>query len=414
MAKMLAIAIPIALTGIAIIVYLALSMENGFLIAVFALGVPVILAAVFFCVLFAANTYIKPLIRIDEFCSRLRAGDFSRIEDVEGAGVMREVASTLNEMSDALAAFIEQAGESSAKLAEASESLLKITDNSNANLQDISNSVVDLSREAEEQHQGISRLESSIDELLRDIGGVEEAAERARGFSDEVEFTVNQGVEAVREAAGKMGGIRETAANLERLIGELDEHSGEIGLIIEVISSIADKTKLLALNAAIEAARAGEQGRGFSVVAAEVRKLAEDSSDAAGRVERLVNEIRNMVAKAAAAMQETSVRVGEGMQASDRVQGFLSQVDSAAREITHQILAVIEAAGATEPTSRQMREAASSVSAISESVTGNMQEISSSLQEQAAAMQEITALMHELDQIASDLRAVIENHSPER
>lgn len=133
---------------------------------------------------------------------------------------------------------------------------------------------------------------------------MEEAAGGARGFSDEVESTVNQSVEAVREAAGKMGGVRKTAANLERSIGELDEHSGEIGLIIEVNSSIADKTKLLALSAAIEAARAGERGRGFSVVAAEARKLAEDSSEAAGRIERLVNEMGNMATKAAAAIAE--------------------------------------------------------------------------------------------------------------
>ncbi|WP_287153501.1 hypothetical protein, partial [Candidatus Solincola tengchongensis] len=86
LAKMLAVATPIGLAGVAFIVYLAVSVRNGHWIAVFGIGIPVILAAVFFCVLFAAETYIKPLIRIDEFCYRLQAGDFSRLEDVEGAG----------------------------------------------------------------------------------------------------------------------------------------------------------------------------------------------------------------------------------------------------------------------------------------------------------------------------------------
>ncbi|MDI7252471.1 methyl-accepting chemotaxis protein [Candidatus Solincola sp.] len=411
LAKMLAIATPIGLAGVVFIVHLTLSVRGGYWIAVFGLGIPVILSAVFFCVLFAAETYIKPLIRIDEFCSRLRAGDFSRLEDLEGAGVMREVASTLNEMSVALAAFIERAGESSSKLAEASDALLQITENSNTNLQDISRSVFDLAGEAEEQHRGISRLESSATELFQNIREVEEAAKRALDFSEEVKSAVGSGAEAVREAAEKMREIREATVRLAELVGELDEHSGEIGLIIEVISSIADETKLLALNAAIEAARAGEQGRGFSVVAAEVRRLAEDSSTAAGRIERLVNEIKNLVSRAAGAMEEASGKVGEGMEVSDKAHELLSRVNAVSREITRHIDSVIEAARATGPLSEEMGEAVRSIAAVSEAVAGNMQEISSSLQEQAAAMQEITALMHELDQIADGLKAVIDAHS---
>ncbi|MGQ9476227.1 MAG: methyl-accepting chemotaxis protein [Actinomycetota bacterium] len=414
MAKMLAIATPIGLTGVVLIVYLTLSAEGGYWIAVFGLGVPVVLAAVFFCVLFAAETYVKPLIRIDEFCSQLRSGDFTRLEDVEGAGVMREVASTLNEMSSALAAFIRSATEGSEKLAEASDGLLKVTEASNTNLQDISRSVLDLAREAEEQHRGISSMESSTAELFQDIREVEEAAKRALDFSEEVKSAVHNGVEAVREAAEKMREIRVATGRLEELVGELDEHSGEIGLIIEVISSIADETKLLALNAAIEAVRAGEQGRGFSVVAAEVRRLAEDSSTAAGRIERLVNEIKSLVNRASGAMEEASDRVGEGMEVSERAHGLLSRIDTASREITRHIDSVIEAARATGPLSVEMGEAVRSIAAVSEAVAGNMQEISSSIQEQAAAMQEITALMHELDQIADGLKAVIEAHYPGR
>lgn len=414
MAKMLAIAAPIGLAGVVFIVYLTLSVEAGYWLAVFGLGIPVVICAVFFCVIFAAETYVKPLILIDEFCDRLRRGDFARLEDVEGAGVMKEIASTLNDMSGALAAFLDNARENSGKLAEASDSLLKVTESCNANLQDISRSVFDLAREAEEQHRGISSLESSAAELFQDIREVEEAAQRALDFSEEVRSAVGSGAEAVREAADKMREIRGATMRLAELVSELDEHSGEIGLIIEVISSIADETKLLALNAAIEAARAGEQGRGFSVVAAEVRRLAEDSSTAASRIERLVNEIKNLVSKAAGAMEEASGKVGEGMEVSERAHGLLSRIDAVSSEITRHIDSVIEAARATGPLSGEMGEAVRSIAAVSEAVAGNMQEISSSIQEQAAAMQEVTALMHELDRIADGLKAIIEAHSPAR
>lgn len=414
LAKMLAIATPIGLAGVTILISLVRTLEDAAWVAVFAVGFPVVFIASFFCVLFAAETYVKPLIRMDEFCARLRGGDYTRLEDVEGAGVMREVASTLNALSDAIVEFITKAGESSNKLAEASDTLLQITEASNTNLQDISRAVFDLAREAEEQNQGISRVEGAAAALLEDIRKVEEAARGALDFSEEVKTAVDQGAEAVRVVADKMSEIRQATVRLAELVGELDEHSGEIGLIIEVISSIADETKLLALNAAIEAARAGEQGRGFSVVASEVRRLAEDSSTAAGKIERLVNEIRSLVGRAAEAMEEASGRVGEGMELSDRAHGLLVRMDDVTREITRYVGSVIEAARATEPVNREMAETVRSIAALSEAVSGNMQEISSSLQEQAATMQEITALMHELDSVADGLKAVIDAYRGSR
>lgn len=412
LAKMLAIAMPIGLAGVAIIASMILFMEGGYWIAVFAVGIPVVLTAVFFCVLFAAETYIKPLIRIDEFCSRLRSGDFTALEDVEGAGVMREVASTLNEMSSALKDFTTRAGDSSRKLAEASDTLLTITENSNANLQDISRALLQLNSETEEQQRGVARVESCTGVLLENIRRVEEAARQAMEFSEQVKLTVGQGAEAVSRAVVKMQEIRDSATRLASLVGELDEHSGEIGMIIEVISSIADETKLLSLNAAIEAARAGEQGRGFSVVAGEVRRLAEGSSSAAKQIEKLVNEIRSLVSKSAGAMEEASGRVEEGMEVSARAREMLSRIDASSREITRYIGSVIEATQAMGPVNREMSEAVRSIAVISEAVAGNMQEISSSLREQAATMEEITTLMHELDEVADGLKAVIDAHRP--
>jgi len=78
--------------------------------------------------------------------------------------------------------------------------------------------------------------------------------------------------------------VRQTAAEVADVIGDLGAKSAEIGGIVQTITGIAEQTNLLALNAAIEAARAGEHGRGFAVVAEEVRKLAEESQRAAGSI----------------------------------------------------------------------------------------------------------------------------------
>ena len=95
-----------------------------------------------------------------------------------------------------------------------------------------------------------------------------------------------------------MANIEKTVANSVAVVTKLGERSKEIGQIVENISGIAGQTNLLALNAAIEAARAGEQGRSFAVVAEEVRKLAEQSQEAAKQIANLIGEIQGDTDKA--------------------------------------------------------------------------------------------------------------------
>jgi methyl-accepting chemotaxis protein len=405
--KMVAIAMPIGLGGLFLIVNRSISMGSNYWILVLCTGIPMVIFTVSAALAYAAKTYVKPLIRIEDFCNQINARDFTPLEDVEGAGVMREVAHTLNELSSALKQFLDQASDTSEKLAMTSDSLLSITENSNQNLQDISKAVVSLAGKTEEQLQGVSRVEAATGEILKDIKKVEEAAHQALDFSEQVKQTVAKGADTVKRTAEKMREIQGATAYLAGLVRELDELSGEIGLITEVISSISDETKLLSLNAAIEAARAGEQGLGFSVVANEVRRLAEGSSGAAGQIEKLVTEIKNLVSKAMEAMEEASLKVSEGTDVTKDAYDLLTEIDEVSVGITRFIQSVIEATGAMEPVNREAAESVKVIAEISEQVTTNMQEASASLEEQAGSVEEITALMHELDEIADKLNLLI-------
>jgi methyl-accepting chemotaxis protein len=411
--KMLAIAFPVCLAGIFFLVYLANETGGDYLIVALLGGIPLILTAVFLAVTYAAVTYLKPLIKIEEFSHQIKARQFGSMENPGGASLMVGVAETLNDLGTALERFLTQTRDASGSLAAASDALLNITETSNQNLQEISKSVADLASKSEEQIGGVSRVESATARNVEELKKVEEAARQARDFSEHVKSTVSKGTEAVGRTAQKMKEIEKATTTLASLLSRLEEHSGEIGLITEVISSIADESKLLSLNASIEAARAGEEGRGFSVVAGEVRRMAEESSSAAGQIEKLVNEIKSLVGEAMLAMEESSLKVGEGTDVAGEAHAMLSEIDEVSSVITRFIESISEATESMEPVNQEVAESVRAIAEISEQVAANMHEVSASIQEQAGSVEEITALMHELDETADRLNDLITAYMPQ-
>ena len=123
----------------------------------------------------------------------------------------------------------------------------------------------------------------------------------------------------------KMNYISQSMTKVNDSIQGLGELSTKIGNITDVITGIVDQTNLLALNAAIEAARAGDQGRGFAVVAEEVRKLAEQSAEAAKEIGQMITQIQSGVDVAIKSMDQSSIEVGEGVQLASRSRRSLKE-----------------------------------------------------------------------------------------
>jgi methyl-accepting chemotaxis protein len=190
-----------------------------------------------------------------------------------------------------------------------------------------------------------------------------------------------------------MTSVRESSTEVVQAIRALAGKSDEIGGIVSTIGGIAEQTNLLALNAAIEAARAGEQGRGFAVVAEEVRKLAEESQQAAATIGALIGEIQDDTSRTVDVVEDGAQRSQAGAEVVEQARDAFARIETAVGDVAARIA---EIAAAT-----------AEVAAVAEQSSASSEQVSASTQETSASTQQIAASAQELARTAQDLEGLV-------
>ena len=187
------------------------------------------------------------------------------------------------------------------------------------------------------RHRPIHQMASNIKSVSLNASAASEAASRAKNASEE-------GGHAVSEVISGMASMRKNVQGLARKIKKLGERSVEISTILNAIGEISEQTDILALNAAIESARAGEHGRGFSVVAEEIRKLAEKSSRATKVVDNLISGIQAETNEVVSAMETQTQEVEKQSAAFSSASSSLERIREASMQSAELIIEIDQAA----------------------------------------------------------------------
>jgi len=339
-------------------------------------------------------------------------------------GIYKEIVSGFNETLDAIIAPIEEAGRVLNTMA-TGDLTAKVTGNykgDHKKLQDSINTLVDafsdliarilnsvettasaaiqisstadtMATSSQEQSAQTEEVASAIEEMARTITENANNAQRTAEMARQNRDVAKEGGEIVEHTVSKMSDIakvvKESADNIEKL----GESSKQIGEIISVIDDIADQTNLLALNAAIEAARAGEQGRGFAVVADEVRKLAERTTEATKQIADMIKGIQRDTENAVRMMQNGNAEVTNGIQLADKAGAALKAiVDSS----THLLDMISQIATASEEQA-----------ATGEQITKNVAMISEVAQDSSRRITEIAHSADDLSRLTDELRGLV-------
>lgn len=207
---------------------------------------------------------------------------------------------------------------------------------------------------ANSQSTAAVEMAASIDELTNSVEHIAERANHANSLANTSSSNALSGRAAVAEVVQDIHNIESTISNAAQTVTDLGKQAAAISSIVGVIHDIADQTNLLALNAAIEAARAGEQGRGFAVVADEVRKLAEKTSQATAEIRATVDGIQKGTSNAVAGMTTGVAKVSEGAEKATAAGEQMLTIESDSKEVSRVIQGISDALSAQTEHSRSV------------------------------------------------------------
>jgi methyl-accepting chemotaxis protein len=309
-----------------------------------------------------------------------RLGDGDLRTDVpagpaKSANELHVMANGINTARARISQLARQMGDTGAKVASASSQTLE--------------TLALMERSTQVQASAAAGVATAVEELSASISRIADSSRDATGFSQASSGAAQEGADVVRATVAGMAQLAQRIAASAETVHELEHASREISEVTRTIQEIAEQTNLLALNAAIEAARAGEGGRGFSVVADEVRRLAERTKESTAQISHVIRAVQQKTQDAAQAMrtvdadmQATAGGVRQAGDVLDRIRDAALRTAAVVAEISS---AAVEQHAASAQISTQVEQIAQQTEraavAIHQSVaTGE------SLQEQARAL----------------------------
>ncbi|WP_332671246.1 methyl-accepting chemotaxis protein [Aromatoleum sp.] len=288
-----------------------------------------VVAAIVYLAIGAYASIIASIRGLSRGSERFAGGDLTTRIELKARDELRQVADSFNGMAGEMCALIAKIQGNSGEVADAARGMASSSKQIDAASQNQSEAAASMAAAVEQMTVGISHIAGNA-------GSADELARRSGTLSRE-------GGEIVAAVVAEIREIAASVAQSAQTIEELGRSSGQISSIVAVIKEIADQTNLLALNAAIEAARAGEQGRGFAVVADEVRKLAERTTQSTLQIAQTVEAIQKGSRDAVEGMQLGVERVNAGVVRAERAGEAMARIQDEAGRVVETVAEISDA-----------------------------------------------------------------------
>ena len=340
--------------------------------------------------------------------------------DEQSSGVL-EATGVIEQMNTSMKGIAENTDRLSISAEESSSSILEM----GATVEEVSGNMESLGRSVDESVSSIEQMTGTIREVARNVEGLSEVAEVTSSSMEEMVASIRQveenagetrrlsmemvdvaelGREKVSATMAGIEAIRVATEEAGRVITSLGGRAQEIGEILDVIDEVAEETNLLALNAAIIAAQAGEHGRGFSVVADEIKDLAERVGVSTKEIGKLIRAVQEESGNAVSAVRRGSEMVAEGVRLSQEAGNALEAITASSRRSGEMVGEIAQA------TSEQSKGSQQAVGAM-ERVRDMVAQIRAAMGEQTRGSEQLIKASESMRQVTLQVRETIREHA---
>jgi methyl-accepting chemotaxis protein len=310
-------------------------------------------------------------------------------------------------MVQRLRQLVERMSSSATSLGAASHEMVTTSEEAGRAVGEIAHAVTEVATGAERQVRAVTSARVTTEQVAAATSSSADEARETAAAAEETRRVADEGSAAVGQATEAMAIVRDSASAVGDTIRGLSAKSTEIDGIVGTITALADQTNLLALNAAIEAARAGEQGRGFAVVAEEVRKLAEESGQAAASIAALVAEIQGETARAVQSVEDGAQRTEEGAATVEQARESFNLIGERVADMNARAERIAAAVAQIATGAQGLHENMAEVAAVAEQSSASSQQVSASTEQTSASAQQVAASAQEVARTAEELGQLV-------
>lgn len=279
---------------------------------------------------------------------------------------------------------------------------------------EITEVITRIAEDASNNEGSINEVSSSMNKIFEQVKNSVALANLVSNSSNEAANNTVQAMNVFEASIEKVTTVNKTVEHTAAIIEELQSKSQEIKSFSEIVSDIAKQTNLLSLNAAIEAAKAGEQGKGFSVVANEVKILAQQSNEASKQISNIASSMQNEISSAMKAIQNGVTEANEGVNSVTNVSTYLMQSQKSSSEAYTKIKNIIDAINLIENACNSAVDKVYKLSEISKDFSIGSQRAAASTEEQSATMHEINENVENIKNTTYKLNDVVNKFKIEK